>query len=63
VVFVPVLDFATDMKTVANGLDEIASQFESFASVVGSRQSEYDHEVQRLQAESTRLAGRPIFGR
>jgi hypothetical protein len=63
VVFAPVLAFALDLETAADGLDAIARQFESFASVVGSRRAEYDREVQRLQAETTRIAERPLFGR
>ena len=63
VVFVPVLDVAQDLKTAADGLDAIAGQFESFASAVDSRRGEYDREVQRLRAETTRVADRPLFSR
>ncbi|MFF4351281.1 DUF4157 domain-containing protein [Streptomyces sp. NPDC001530] len=63
VVFAPVLGFAQDLETAADGLDAIAHQFESFASAVGSRRADYDREVQRLRAETTRIAERPLFGR
>jgi hypothetical protein len=63
VVLVPVLEFALDLETAADGLDAIARQFESFASAIGSRRAEYDGEVQRLQAETTRITERPLLGR
>ncbi|GLP71484.1 hypothetical protein TUSST3_81040 [Streptomyces sp. TUS-ST3] len=63
VVFAPVLAFALDLETAADGLDAIAHQFESFAAAVGSRRADYDREVQRLRAETTRIAERPLFGR
>ncbi|MFJ1975564.1 DUF4157 domain-containing protein [Streptomyces sp. NPDC087903] len=63
VVFAPALVFAQDLETAADGLDAIARQFESFASVVGSRRAAYDREVQRLGAETKRIAERPLFGR
>jgi hypothetical protein len=63
VVFVPVLATAQDLERAADGLDAIANQFDSFAFVVGSRRAEYDREVQRLRAETTRIAERPLFGR
>jgi hypothetical protein len=58
-----VWDFASDLETAADGLDAISREFESFASAVGSRRAEYDREVRRLQAETTRIAERPLFGR
>ncbi|XUL93982.1 DUF4157 domain-containing protein [Streptomyces galilaeus] len=63
VVFTPVLGFAQDLETAADGLDAIAHQFESFASAVGSRRADYDREVQRLRAETTRIAERSLYGR
>nr|WP_236071110.1 DUF4157 domain-containing protein [Streptomyces polyasparticus] len=63
VVFAPVLGFAQDMETVADGLDAIARQLESFAAAVGSRSADYDREVRRLRAETARASERPLFGR
>jgi hypothetical protein len=63
VVFAPVLSFALDLEAAADGLDGIAKQFGSFATAVASRRAEYDREVQRLRAETTSIAERPLFGR
>ena len=59
IAFVPVLDFATDLDTLADGFGGLSGELQNYADTVGARGQMYAAELQRLESEANRLAATP----
>ena len=60
IAFVPVLDFATDLDTLAGGCGGLRAELKDYADMVGARGQMYAAEIQRLEGEANRLAATPV---